>query len=204
MDTRVTITAAHKGRFTFRICRIPAPPEGKSWVQQEQEMLTDECFNQHLIWQADVPGSQAPYEPYWYLPWSTTEPYSDPYTSDIIDKESFRMFYKLPTGLECDGVNAKCIIQWHYLTGNSCQASDTPPTYWTNGLPSCGANASYPEEFWNCADIAIVPQGTLQSPPPPAPSPPPPPPPPPRPSPLPALLHNRRHLLLHLPPLLNL
>ncbi|KAF6256159.1 hypothetical protein COO60DRAFT_139667 [Scenedesmus sp. NREL 46B-D3] len=71
----------------------------------------------------------------------------------------YRIRYRLPKDFTCD----RCILQWHYLTGNSCWPPCSkedptfpncrPPTY---ALPYCGTQgAAYPEEFWNCADIRI-------------------------------------------------
>jgi len=44
---------------------------------------------------------------------------------------SYYLEYKLPKDVECK----RCVLQWHYMTGNSVDAN--------------------PEEFWNCADITI-------------------------------------------------
>ena len=77
-------------------------------------------------------------------------------------------------GLTCDGTTSKCIMQWHWLSGNSCDPPNEPVKYGDASVGTCGAGGAYPEEFWNCADIRILPQGVPF----PSASPPPPPPPP--------------------------
>jgi len=82
--------------------------------------------------------------------------------------QKVRMRYQLPADLTCQ----HCVLQWVYVTGNSCNApgysSRAWPTvytdcqgdgpgagWWGSSLSSC-VTASYPEEFWNCADISIT------------------------------------------------
>ncbi len=50
-------------------------------------------------------------------------------------------------GLSCDGVSARCVLQWYYLTGNSCDPPGTPAPYSRPLLGTCGAGVPYPEEF---------------------------------------------------------
>ena len=65
----------------------------------------------------------------------------------------FKMQYKLPEGFAC----AHCLLQWRYITGNSCEMEgydgyDWPTPAWhkpdlstcPNPLPKTGA----PEQFW--------------------------------------------------------
>lgn len=54
--------------------------------------------------------------------------------------------WPLPQGLTCDGVSARCVMQWYYLTGNSCDPPGTPAGYGAPQLGTCGASANYPEE----------------------------------------------------------
>jgi len=75
---------------------------------------------------------------------------------------SYRM--KLPNSAVGDLV----LVQWRYLTGNSC---DYPgyeaykwPASWGNmdsPIPKCGAAPAYSgsEQFWNCAEVKIVSSG---------------------------------------------
>lgn len=48
--------------------------------------------------------------------------------------------------LLCDGVTASCVMQWYYLTGNSCDPPGTPQLYSTPQLGTCGVVSVYPEE----------------------------------------------------------
>jgi len=91
--------------------------------------------------------------------------------------QDFEMTFKLPMGITGD----KVLMQWRYVTGNSC----IPPGYlsypwpdpsWLGGdhspcsypLDPTGARCTgCPEQFWNCAEITIVPDnGQPISPPP--------------------------------------
>lgn len=68
---------------------------------------------------------------------------------------------QLPNGLTCDGKKNRCVLQWYWLTANSCNAPDQHPKFITPGPQTCGeAGVPYPEEFWNCANIVIQPQGS--------------------------------------------
>ncbi|OQR89831.1 hypothetical protein ACHHYP_06006 [Achlya hypogyna] len=49
----------------------------------------------------------------------------------------FKMQYKLPSGVTCDG-DSHCVLRWWYVGGNN---------------PGVGINGQ--EQFWNCADIYI-------------------------------------------------
>eukprot|EP00808_Paulinella_micropora_P005590 g29273.t1 len=48
---------------------------------------------------------------------------------------SYKVMLRVPTNIQCE----RCVLQWTYVTANS---RDT-----------------YPETFWNCADVKIVPAG---------------------------------------------
>lgn len=81
-----------------------------------------------------------------------------------------RMRYMLPAGVTC----AHCVLQWWWVTANSCNppgyrdrtwpttfaqcSGDGPGAgWWGPSLRDCGD--AYPEEFWNCADVSIVSAG---------------------------------------------
>ena len=81
-------------------------------------------------------------------------------SSSLRSGMAFEMVFKLPEGINCD----HCLLQWHYISGNSCEA----PGYAQAGLPAGWRNAQLgvcdeipadgngtPEQFWNCADISI-------------------------------------------------
>jgi len=89
---------------------------------------------------------------------------------------NFKFTYKLPDGLVGDQV----LIQWKYITANSCfppgykDSSVTQVLQDLNWLRSWGMDdCTYPysrtgdrdngspEQFWNCAEISIYPKGSL-------------------------------------------
>ncbi|PSC73577.1 chitin binding domain-containing [Micractinium conductrix] len=128
VNLTVRLTAAHKGRFLFRVCRIVG-----AGVAAEQAQLSYDCLNAHTLVQADAPGAQAPGDPWWYVD-------NEQYLYDA-------MPYQLPKGLHCDGVAATCVLQWFYLTGNSCDPPGTPAPYSSPWLGTCGTTSlNYPEE----------------------------------------------------------
>ena len=69
--------------------------------------------------------------------------------------------YRLPAKLSGDLV----LIQWHYVTGNSCKdvGYDTynwPVGFYPGNLPTCSQplpedGRGVPEQFWNCAELKI-------------------------------------------------
>ena len=136
-DLNVVLTAYHKGYFEFRICKI----EGTA-ASDEASQLNEGCLDKHVLKQAA--GAQSPGEARYYIgPTQTTSSYTLP--------------YQLPKGLVCDGNDSRCVMQWHWVTGNSCNPPGTPSQYGTAGLQECGPGSPYPEEFWNCANITIMP-----------------------------------------------
>jgi hypothetical protein len=224
----VAISTDHGGRFSYRICRYtPGTPA------EERAQLTQGCLDKYRLVsagcrreravavessaraaqpfgprffasaqvQAYVKGAQAPGSKYYYMG-NASE--SGEYMRRL------RHTFRLPRTLTCDGRTAKCVLQWYWQTGNSCTPPGTPKRYANAHLSICGTpEASYPEEYWNCADISILPRPvpatataaasapagsqaqspTIRRPPPPRRRPPPPkrslPPPPPKRSPPP-------------------
>ncbi len=138
----VFVSTNHNGRFRFRICQYRKNP-----FETEADMLTDACFEEHVLTQANVPAAQNPGEEWYY-----TTP-GDPVTTEYVT------FYQLPENLVCDGKKFACVMQWYWLSGNTCHPPGTPQQYLRPfNMPTCGEPGSnYPEEFWNCADILITP-----------------------------------------------
>lgn len=124
---RVKFTATHLGRWGLRVCRLPTPS-----AASERATLSQACFDRVQLQRADGAGLYA---------------YVGPGTS-----EQFISF-KLPAYLTC----GRCVMQWHYETGNSCTPEGTPPRFANTGLEKCFTErAAAPEEFWNCADVRIT------------------------------------------------
>lgn len=163
MNLTVTMTAHHWGWFEFRLC---IPSDGGTDLSLP---LTQDCLNQYVLEMdvnhavsnyagkmrtgvkspADYDGDSSIYAiehakcPYLPLngpngsccrgggdcsgnPKRWVLP--DPSLAGLV----YNMRFKLP-----DGITAKrAVLQWYYQTGNSID--------------------SYPEAFWNCADIAIT------------------------------------------------
>jgi hypothetical protein len=72
----------------------------------------------------------------------------------------FHHLFKLPNGLRGDLI----LLQWYYLTANSCVAEGYNTYAWPEGfypgdLPVCQSippdGRGVPEQFWNCAEVAI-------------------------------------------------
>ena len=77
------------------------------------------------------------------------------------DYYSFHHKYRLPANLSGDLV----LIQWHYVTGNSCKDAgyDTynwPTGFYPGNIPVCSqplppSGRGVPEQFWNCVEVKI-------------------------------------------------
>ena len=57
--------------------------------------------------QANVSGAQFPYQPYSFLPYIPWEGYTF-----AVPPPEYLYYYSLPDGLLCDGVTARCVVQW--------------------------------------------------------------------------------------------
>lgn len=172
---QIHMSTAHWGRFELRLC----PLSGAGSLVTENKEFSEACLAnpKHQLLLAPVaiqPGlsDMSKPEKYYYF----TRP--DQMASDVYTK------FVLPDGVTCE----RCVLQWRWVTGNSCWAPGTNVS-WVNSyspnLPACQAgnyldpNALPPEKFWNCADIRIRRASGAQSPsPPPFKAPPKSPPPP--------------------------
>jgi len=123
IDLEVTLTAHHKGHFEFKACPI-SPGQAP----------TQACFDAHpLRFVSDVlsPGESratANFDPNYperaYIPLTDWD---------------LQYKYQLPAGLSGDLV----LLQWHYITANSCKhvGYDTynwPPGFYPGDVPVCG------------------------------------------------------------------
>ena len=162
IDIEVGITAHHNGHFEFFLC-------DKSDLADPSGPITQECLNMHKLERAfPVPSSTgSPFDAQHPGRYFLEPKCSLPKTNyGFITAETSTMQYRLPKGVECD----HCVLQWYWVTANSCLAPgyrtvDWPDSHsdcggdggskgwWAPHLPDCGK--AYPEEFWNCADIRI-------------------------------------------------
>jgi hypothetical protein len=139
---RIKITAPHGGRFSFGLCKVPG---GTTTPEQERGVVTQKCFddnNLEVVQDADGRAQMDPKTKRWYWWYGK------------LGSGEFPIKLKLPAGVTCD----RCVIQWHWETGNSCQLPNTPPEFSLGAnLSPCLGGGGSPEEFWNCADVKILP-----------------------------------------------
>jgi len=87
--------------------------------------------------------------------------------------KSFSFEYRLPTGISGE----KVMLMWKYITANSCSPPgyaeyfaahpDLPDNYWTEDVTFCTPpypndgtrGTTWPEQFFNCAEVSILPSG---------------------------------------------
>ena len=159
------LTAHHMGHFEVKACPITSG-----------EVATQKCFDANPLKFISDDFYNAPADPLYpgraYIPrseYSTQKSSSNAYL--------FRHQFKLPEGLKGELV----LIQWYYLTGNSCLPVGYTEYGWPEGfnpgsqLPACGPipqdGRGVPEQFWNCAEVAVKIGCDGSSPTPPAPVP---------------------------------
>jgi hypothetical protein len=157
IDLHVSLTAHHKGHFTFKACPISSG-----------QQPTQACFDANRL--KFISGHGANFDPNYpdraYIPPAppgTQDPNTGAGVNGYVWNYQYR--FQLPAGLSGDRV----LLQWHYITANTC----IPPGYdrynfpsgWHPGnlgaceyLPSDGkifplSGRKLPEQFWNCAEV---------------------------------------------------
>lgn len=115
LNINLTITTNHNGRFEFRVCRVSGGYDDANTTEAAE--LTEDCLNQNVLKQANVRGAQKPGDQWFY-----TTPGDPMYTE-------YSLWYDLPKDLTCDGVSSHCVLQWHWVTMNSCVPKDSPKQY---------------------------------------------------------------------------
>jgi len=149
IDLSAVLTAHHKGHFEYKACAI-----------NEGELATQACFDANpLRFVKDLLYDNAPVDSNYperaYIPLSGASTHKDSSGSYIYTHR-----YELPANLIGDLV----LIQWHYITGNSCVAPgykdvSFPPEFDPGNLGTCSNISSdgkgTPEQFWNCAEVQI-------------------------------------------------
>eukprot|EP00591_Stephanopyxis_turris_P010789 CAMPEP_0195507578 /NCGR_PEP_ID=MMETSP0794_2-20130614/1000_1 /TAXON_ID=515487 /ORGANISM="Stephanopyxis turris, Strain CCMP 815" /LENGTH=605 /DNA_ID=CAMNT_0040634313 /DNA_START=164 /DNA_END=1981 /DNA_ORIENTATION=- len=163
IEIKSNLHTPHWGHQDVMIC-----PDG--------DASTQDCFEAHPLEFIEDVTYGAPKDP--------QNPTRGHFTGAHVD---FTMRFKLPMGVTGDRV----MMQWRYVTANNCW----PPGYENypydqakggNSLeciypldPTGATGTGKPEQFWNCAEISILPNGpttpTAPTPTPPAPTPNPPP-----------------------------
>lgn len=160
LDVRIKVTAWHGGHFEFRICDIPDGEDLQNYESQE-------CLNKHVLkinkdtpeypagpnhgtsrfdYNDLVQGVRCPNNnnPHWPVGSCCNKGgnCSDPNNNNdrwVLPNPiegDYEVHLDIPKDLDCE----HCVLQWYYQTGNSID--------------------HYPEAFWNCVDIQILPVGS--------------------------------------------
>jgi len=178
LEVETIVTAHHKGYMELRICSRP-------------DDLTQDCFDEHLLVRDSETALMDPapvdesHLGRWYIPppeidWSP-DAASVPISTACSRSKSgrrYRWAVRLPADLECE----HCVVQWFWVTANSCNPAGLhdyfsksstqswitskfggdASTWWKPALSSCPAavvdprtNNNGAEKFWNCADIKV-------------------------------------------------
>lgn len=136
------LTAHHKGHFEFHACPI-----------SPGEVPTQACFDSNpLTFVEDLSYGANPdpnYPERAYIP------------NAGVGSWNYRHRYQLPAGLTGDLV----LIQWYYVTGNSCldvgyDKYEFKPGFEPGNIGQCSQplppdGRGVPEQFWNCAEVSI-------------------------------------------------
>lgn len=156
VDLEAVLTAHHMGHFVYKACPI-----------QEGEVASQECFDSHPLEFVEDNLYGATPDPNYpdraYIP-RTTYPW---YQKTVSNTWNHSHKYRLPENL----VGELVLIQWHYITANSCKPEgyddyNFPPYFepsstvgTCNSLPEDGNGT--PEQFWNCAEVKITASGPI-------------------------------------------
>ena len=141
------LTAHHKGHFEYKACPI-----------KPGEIPTQECFDLHPLEFVEDVFYNAPKDP--KFPERAYIPLSEISTQKDGGSYLYKHKYKLPSHLSGNLV----LIQWHYVTANSCLPEGYDQYNWPEGfypgdLPTCGPlppdGDGVPEQFWNCIEVGI-------------------------------------------------
>ena len=164
----VALTAVHMGHFVFSAC----PLSSSTTTQQGggvEGVPTQECFDRYkltfvedLIYGAapDVNYPERAYVSPMGVPTIDGYVLPDTTSSTAIMNLSYKM--QLPTEL----VGEHVLLQWYYLTANSCYHEGYLEYDWPEGWAKpasarCEGVSSdgngIPEQFWNCAEVTILP-----------------------------------------------
>jgi len=163
----VQITAHHKGHFEFRICDRGLDEATLGTRQEGQDCLNEWVLERVAPISSCSPNDSNPdcqpldpaHPERWYLP---------PPSYSML----YNMRYQIPSGLGCQ----HCTLQWYYSSGNSCTHDSDYQVYfrnmkaegwsadnwWKPSASICGSSVG--EQFWNCADIAVLSSGDQPTP----------------------------------------
>jgi len=146
IDVESVLTAHHKGHFELKACPI-APGE----------VPTQSCFDNNKLTFVEDKLYGAPADPLY--PERAYIPLAENTLKEANGNYKYHHRYQLPEGLQGDLI----LIQWYYVTANSCALEgydtyDFPPGF-DPGTSTCTSVApdgrGLPEQFWNCAEVEI-------------------------------------------------
>lgn len=172
IDIEIGVTAHHNGHFEFYLCN-------KGDLADPSGPITQDCLNKYPLKRTEGFPATNPVDPSY-----PNRYYLDPKCS--LSQESFPeagiTAFKVPTmrfdlpDIECE----HCVLQWYWVTANSCLAPGYREYSWPSTHSECGGDGGsvgwwaphlsdcetkgYPEEFWNCADIKLVRDGPTNAP----------------------------------------
>ena len=141
---RVEISAPHGGRWQFGVCPVP---DGASDAD-ERRVVTQQCMDRNKLINMDKKNAGYGTQFWWF----------GKRTDGV-----YELDMKLPDNIQCK----RCVLQWHWESGNSCTIPGTPSSETLSDKKDSCEGAQNLEEFWNCADVTILPKGTPVPPPPP-------------------------------------
>lgn len=164
VDFELAITAHHNGFMEWWVCDADkcggGDPTGACFATPGACVRLDRVAHPacEAGTEADCGPIQPEYPSRWYLPCKGTAAPPMAGRPLVFGGPAGKMRYALPAGFSC----SRCVAQWYWATANSCTppgAGDYAfPGAWTNcpaGMPTCGAGAPWPEEFWTCSDVTI-------------------------------------------------
>jgi hypothetical protein len=133
ISVEIDITANHDGYFEFRLCQNDEP----------MKQVKQECFDKNLLEVVNINNIEL-------IPWDKASVLDESknkykYFVPFMNRSQFIVNLKLPNKLKCK----QCILQWRYHTGNNYGLSDDKRL-------ACLGCSNRQEEFYNCADIAIL------------------------------------------------
>ena len=163
ITVEVLITTHHKGHFVFSACPIIATSLEYGSKQPDNQHPTQECFDQYkltlvedTLYNANIDRrfpERIYLAPASVLQWANEGPSIQPVTG-----AKYKLQLQLPKGLHGEVV----LLQWYYLTANSCKHVGYDmydwPSEWGGDvllydrLPDCvdvhPSGNGVPEQFW--------------------------------------------------------
>ena len=160
IDIETVVTAHHKGHIEVKACPIQNPG---------LEVATQDCFDAHPLTFVSDELYGAPIDTNYpgraYLaPPEITQVDDDP---DGVSGSFYHFKFQLPdTLVSFGGGGQHVLLQWYYLTGNSCTARGYPDypfldaTWYTQDLEECSSlppdGMGVPEQFGTAQKFTLL------------------------------------------------